>query len=682
MSENQTACAEAFSVTLKENKKNVSLAGTYRTDAARAMMREAVAFWKTIREGREAGEDPAELSETIRSYPVLGRGNTLLDTVARLELLPVRVFRKVLGFCNIDYQSFESCLRRLTSEQIVGINDTYGDLFGLSPKVPRCFTDGAYNSVRQLVPGKFVTVEELLRGEENDDLRYEARSAIDFDFFGWGMGYDKYPYGDSVKTFRIGKEEGEIYAFLHRTCRSNYLWNSGAEVKFDRNVCPEVRHTMMAWFTFLFLSPLAFMGFLGLGFPVDPWYLVALGILGIITPGILALAGVKYLFLRSVDWFMQSFPKIEIDKEYWEELGKAVLTAILILVAEAIVIGAWLTLLWFSLGNVFYATSVTVFAMIWVFHMVHYDTNWILPTNVPWVGKPVCAYIGLQAFSDYSDKVFDFVFAVFGWMSGNISTVLFWGSIALVLALWFLIERKLRAYAESEKESAFEQAEKFYTTVLYIVWFFITASFLGIIAVIVTLSSLVWTFAPVLCFVIVLQLFLVKYLTPRIVINEKKIIRAAEKPDAWRRETFYKLMVKNRWIKQLDDPLPILEKIWRFSYDFFGASRKEFCLLDKDGFAVLDEYRNYFQLHMDMDTGSYGYREDFLSFIICGTPLEEAKRIILQEIKAKAARRQKWARMTSPFQKVYGAVNMVVHSAYEYYKDRYCPFDIPPEEVK
>lgn len=184
-----TACAEAFAFKLAENNKTVLLTGKYKTEDERITMKEALAFWNTVRERRSV-EDKDEIWAVLKQYS--WHSNGLLSAVARLESLPSRVYGKVLRFYDIDYQSFESCLRRLTHDQICGINETYNSLYGKKPKLPRCFREGVVNMIRELIPLQSVAVSDLLNEDEEEYLgRYKNKNARGFDFVFWGDKHQK-----------------------------------------------------------------------------------------------------------------------------------------------------------------------------------------------------------------------------------------------------------------------------------------------------------------------------------------------------------------------------------------------------------------------------------------------------------------------------------------------------------
>jgi hypothetical protein len=223
-SEEPTACAQAFAFALTENEKNISLTGKYSSEGKKELIKKPLALWETIIEIKKR-EDENEFWEILKEYSK--SNNMRIATVARLESFPTRVLRRVLWFYNIDYQSKESFLRRITIEQIRAISETYNDLYGVDPKVPRCFIEGLYNFIRGCVPGQQVLLEDLMNEErEEDSLRYQAKGALAFNFFRWDMGFHKYPKAETdeilasttaetflslvskEKIFETNKEEG------------------------------------------------------------------------------------------------------------------------------------------------------------------------------------------------------------------------------------------------------------------------------------------------------------------------------------------------------------------------------------------------------------------------------------------------------------------------------------------
>jgi hypothetical protein len=716
MKEQPTACEQAFVITLAENRKNTVLTGNYRLPMDYEDMIEAVAFWRTIQE-RMDYEDRAELNEVIRSHSGVGRGNIYIYVAAKLELLPARVFRRVLWFYNIDYQSLESCLRRLTSEQIAGILETYDDLFGLEPKVPRCFTEGAYGVVRQLIPSRKVTIKELLLYDRGDAFRYETKGALAFNFFGWDLGYCKYPKeesdemladnfddqmkeiwsSDAEKKFTTNKGEGGIYAFLHRTCRSNYAWRTGRAVAFDAKVCPEVRHTIMAWFIFLFLSPAAFALLWSMPISDMEWYHFLGVAVGFVTPGILLFAALKFIMLRICDlinlafsWIEDHFESVHIDRAYWEEVGEVLCVWAVMVICTAMFVAAWWGLSLF-LGNIFSATVVTVFVFFYALHMIHYK-KWILPTEIPVAGKPAVCFALAMALYVHHIKVFEFALGCFSWAASHLPIVLF-ALLSFGLAWsWRWFGAKIDQCAEylSASPDAEKRVEIIYNRAMTVTYVLIGGVFLTVLWF--WWSFFGFAFIPYFsAFIIIIfvagvfggAMFLTE---PRSAVNEQRIIKAVSRSGAPTKYCFYRTMKENAWLLSDEDPLPKLEKIWCFVGRFVSDKAWErFVFMNGKGFALLDEYGEFFSTHSNFN------REDYFGYLIDGVPLEKAKKAIgskgsyLRHIEKAFDWCGDWVlALSGPFVKIWKVLRGWTESAYVLWKDFSvkCPFDTLPKRIK
>lgn len=712
MTENTTACGEAFAVALAENKSRVRLTGTYGGWQNTDHLHEAVVFWKTIRERRE-NEDCAELNDVIRNYSGLGKGNILLDTVAKLELFLVRVFLRVLWFYNIDYQSFESCLRRITSEQIAGIHETYANLYGASPKVPRAFTEGLYNFMRDVRHG-CVSVQELLNEKgENDEIRYQSKGAIAFNFFGWDMGFHRYPKENTdgilastpagtflsltnrtsaEKVFTTNKGEGGVYWWLYKTCRSNYLWNRDGVVEFSKKICPAFWYTVLCWITFLFLSPLAF----GVTFLMDEhWYAYPVATVGLITPLILAVAIFKYLCGRILDvfacgasWIEKKFPKVVIDREFWEDFrdGAVVWFAFACgtLLFSALVWGIYL---FFGESNLS-AAIIGIFALLYGYYMAYYK-EWTWPTSVPWIGKPVTAFIIIEMVYIYNANIIEFFYALSGWTFSHLPFVFFTLFCTGVLAAWWWFDKKLNAFADSAQ---YERVEKIYGMAMFVSG----ALLIGLFASVFWMQRALFgwnVFGPFFSVVAVgisaallLQAGFMINLKPRKMVNQRLIVKDVPRY-GYKRERFYTMMKKNSWLLSLEDPLPALYQIWSFAASFFpGEEREKFLYIDEKGFSLIEEYQKYFNTHSNVQHTA------LLKFLLNGVPVEEAKEAILAK-KARYSRIKNWwtcvyDRSLGPvgkfFQIVWCWCLMMIHSACEWWEqmNEMCPLESKTEKLK
>lgn len=241
--------------------------------------------------------------------------NAWVRAVCRFMLLPKDVARKWLWHENVDFQSCESFLRRLTNEQHVSLNLHYDLVKGgtETSKLP-CFTDGA--------PNKVWNFFGLTAKEESN--RMATKSAVVHDFFGFGMGFALYPNAidDSATKknlatqflsknhrgdFEVNKEHGGLYWFLYRTLRSNSLYREGKNVELGSWICPGFWFTMIMW------------GILTLVSPASLLVATCLYVLkGTVSWGLFGLGAILPIVVTLV-WVKKLCNK-EYDDEYWKWL--------------------------------------------------------------------------------------------------------------------------------------------------------------------------------------------------------------------------------------------------------------------------------------------------------------------------------------------------------------------------
>lgn len=715
-----TACAEAFARNFAENEKYISLTGMYKRGSGRIRIKDALTFWKTIRDLRRT-ENEDELWAVLKQYSM--HENILWRTVAKLESLPTRVFRRALWFYNVDYQSLESCLRRLTLEQMSGISETYEDLFGSDPKVPRCFTEGVYNFMQQHNPWKRVAVEDLLNEEENDGSCYETKGAIAFNFFEWDMGFRRYPkvetdemLSDTVagaflsladktteeKVFEVNKGEGGTYWWLYKTCRSNYLWNRGEIVMFSKKICPAFWYTIACWVIFLFLSPLAFYISVFGAHHGTHWHSYLRDALGLVTPGIFLATVVKYLVLK-----VGEVVGGDIDRNYWAELLEFLVIFFVCIGIATLALVLWRGLYLFFLGSIFPATLITTFLAFYIFHMVHYE-KWMWPTSVTWIGKPAVLFLVFKVLEDYHRDILGFLVAMKHLLWATLIVVGEHIPMAIlaifaisIFFLWKVASANIYHLVESKNYHEGEKAvriEKFYTTALYATWILVIAYFAGSLVFLQTVSKISWRLEafPVIFLVlsfgciVFLEFFMMNALEPRGLMNQRKITmwkRNRGDGCSWRREVFSKIMAKNRWVRTLENPLPVMEKLWKFAERFLcDYDYRELLSIDEKGFSLLGEYRNGLDHY-------HGFNPlEVIRFMVQGKPFKEAVKILSEEREKEQNFRRKLARtydltlgrIVRPIQKVWNWLGMMICSAQKIWKEfnEMCPLETPTKEIK
>ena len=268
------------------------------------------------------------------------------DAMCMFMELPERVARRWLWYENVDFQSLESFLRRLTKEQFRSLEAHYI----LSVKKSQtneslpCFQHGVVNKL-----WKKLSLDSV------DESRMAPKSALAHNFFGFDMGFQLYPslvhdipaptevgrqffqskskFLSRVSTedrgaFEVNKETGGLYWHLYRKLRSNDLYNTNAEVRLGTWVCPWFWFTVLAWGLFLFASPIALFGAAVLLFATQSVsaLVVLLGVVGCITPA--------FFLLR---WAKSKFRHRAYGGKYWEHVGVAVFAVIVVVICAYLV---------------------------------------------------------------------------------------------------------------------------------------------------------------------------------------------------------------------------------------------------------------------------------------------------------------------------------------------------------
>ena len=226
---------------------------------------EALTFWRFVFENVQwdhkglTSTGWMNRKESLEAF--IDDRNPLVRVVATLESLPDAVWRKILWKHNIDFMSFESFLRRISTEQVEVILRNYQDLY--SGKVPRAFSGW------DCFWGKR-SANEFLSEELNYDNRYANKGAMSYNLLGLDFGFNAYPDGVasdkkiveispliflSVKNhaddFVVNTEAGGKYWWLYKKARSNYVWKPERIVRLGTHVCPGFWNTILVHLLFL-----------------------------------------------------------------------------------------------------------------------------------------------------------------------------------------------------------------------------------------------------------------------------------------------------------------------------------------------------------------------------------------------------------------------------------------------
>ncbi len=246
---------------------------------------EALLVWKFLREIMIYGiiggnyiqkidEKRKFIAELLNTNPLF-KENGFVKIVAMIEALPDKIWRKLLWRENIDFMSFESCLRRMSFDQMQEIERNYYDLFtpDLSPVTPRVFRKSWRDRLKVFFG--LLSVKKLLTEDSNNYLRNQSKGAYAFSLLGLDFGFSLYPKGEDddtmitnqkftrflsvkehINDFIVNKEDGK-YWWLYKTARSNYAINPGADVQMKSHVCPGFWKTLIMHTWFWIVSPIA-----------------------------------------------------------------------------------------------------------------------------------------------------------------------------------------------------------------------------------------------------------------------------------------------------------------------------------------------------------------------------------------------------------------------------------------
>jgi len=246
---------------------------------------EALIVWKFLREimiyGLSRGiyikkvdekrQFIAELLETDRLF----KENGYVKIVAMIEALPDKIWRKLLWRENIDFMSFESCLRRMSLDQAIEIEKNYWDLFtpDFNPATPRVLKKSWRDRIKIFFG--LVSAKKLLAETSDNNQRNQSKGAYAFSLLSLDFGFSLYPKGEDndtmitnkkftrflsvkehINDFIVNKEDGK-YWWLYKTARSNYAINPGADVQMKTHVCPGFWKTLIMHTWFWIISPIA-----------------------------------------------------------------------------------------------------------------------------------------------------------------------------------------------------------------------------------------------------------------------------------------------------------------------------------------------------------------------------------------------------------------------------------------
>jgi len=288
-----------------------------KTNLLKRQLAEGLLLWQFIRTTfyswqTKQREYYAEFVAKIKLDP----DNIYTQTVLNIEWLPTKAWRKILWQENINFESYESCLRRLTAEQHLVIANNAKD-FVEAKQVPRIFSwfDKAFRGI---------SYENLLKSNLDYDQRYTSKGTLSYNLLNLDFGFNAYPGREnddskivefsplrflSTKNheddFIVNQEDGRYWR-LYKSARSNYVYRPEREVKLKTHICPGFWYTLFVHFLFWIASPIcAVIGIeqIADGYQLD-LALSSILIPGLLTPSWLLVALIKAFlgFITENDW--------------------------------------------------------------------------------------------------------------------------------------------------------------------------------------------------------------------------------------------------------------------------------------------------------------------------------------------------------------------------------------------
>lgn len=246
------------------------------------MVQLALCFWqfvKSIDLFNDVGGESVK-REFLMNY--VNQENTLFALVAKIEMLPDTIWRKVLWRHNIDFLSLESFLRRISAEQQQAIVQNWNDIYGEKPRTPSVLLltvrDCIWVLIHYLLGKLGITIQlynSSIRGMAGS--RYYSKAAWAYNLALLDFGFAKYPNGtqndveitnrsalrflstkNHVNDFVVNQDDG-IYWFFYKFARSRmWIFKDSDDVRLSAWICPGFWKTLIlnAWF---WLGPLSLL---------------------------------------------------------------------------------------------------------------------------------------------------------------------------------------------------------------------------------------------------------------------------------------------------------------------------------------------------------------------------------------------------------------------------------------
>jgi len=568
--------------------------------------------------------------------------------IAKVESMPSRVFRRMLWFYNINFASFEAFLRRLAESEVEGINETHEALFQVNgPEVPRCFTEGWKNSIRQYFKKYRTTKDNILKESFKDaESRYLSKGTIAYEFFGIDFGFNKYPeentdtrVSESLmmqflsnknrdNDFVVNQEDG-VYWWLYKTIRSNYIWHPKREVELNKAICPGFWYTIIMWMLILFISPVMLVSsVLGVSAGVSMWVTVPALALGSITPLILLAAAIKYVFVaiwKRVFRFFEGF-EMDVDEDFFKEFFKIFWGIALASIIACVVAAVGTAMYFWFYESVALAAYLTLFIAMYIFYMLYKEkAKW--PTSVPVLGIPTVIFVAGKVLFDFRHFFFEY--------ANTITALLALAGIIAACVYVLMRLDDLEKTASLKNESVYKKFEMIYKISSIVAWSIMAVTLGGSIYVITSYDmygQFAYLFFFMGAFMLVSFLFIFvswRFFEPKKNRFALNFAIDASEEDEFLTEFYRNLMFYNPWLKNEADAKEKAAKIAAFVSLYYSMSSapKRLLFISKEAFSLIDEYKSgMFQKRInDKDD-----KDLFVSFMLRRVSFKEAYETFLR----------------------------------------------------
>jgi hypothetical protein len=272
----------------KENTLKAEMSCTTYSQKQKVQIREALIFWEFVKWEFSKDENAEYRISFLNQF--VNNANRYIALVAKIEMLPTKVWRKLLWRENIDFLSLESFLRRIffreNAYQVKAIGQNWSDLYRKNQRA-RVLTQRFWDKIGVWLDAMLKWLLNISDENTNPfggNERYLSKGAWAYNLASLDFGFAKYPEGADDDTrelnprlkkffslkshlndFSTNDEDG-TYWFFYQFVRSfGFIWRP-EKVKLTQWVCPGFWTTLIGFFVFLLLPILAlvFLPILGI----------------------------------------------------------------------------------------------------------------------------------------------------------------------------------------------------------------------------------------------------------------------------------------------------------------------------------------------------------------------------------------------------------------------------------